>query len=264
MKAVTVNNLTFGYTETPVLKDVSLEATEGSVLCLLGNNGSGKTTLLDCVLGIHKYPQGQVKIFDNDLMKMPVVKRASHIAYIPQHHDESFPYTVEEIVLMGRNPYLRSHESVKKEDHHLVDQALGVMEIRHLKYRIYSQLSGGEMQMVLFARAYVQDTPVIIMDEPAASLDLKNERLLLKSIEHLVKTDHKTILMSSHSMNHPLFLVKQGLPVDVVMLKEGHIRHVGPVEEVLNEESIYDTYGVRTRMIDYEEDGQKGKMVVTL
>lgn len=264
MKAVTVNNLTFAYGETPVLKDVSLEADKGSVLCLLGNNGSGKTTLLDCVLGIHKYAQGQVSIFGHDLKKMPVVKRATHIAYIPQHHDESFPYTVEEIVLMGRNPYLRSYESVAKADHELVDQALGVMEIRHLKYRIYSQLSGGEMQMVLFARAYVQDTPVIIMDEPAASLDLKNERLLLKSIEHLVQVDGKTILMSSHSMNHPLFLARQGITVDVVMLKHGKVGHVGQAEEVLNEASIYDTYGVHTRMIAYEEDGHKGKVVVTL
>lgn len=264
MIAVTVNNLTFGYTENPVLKDVSLEADQGTVLCLLGNNGSGKTTLLDCVLGIHKFDQGQIHIFSEDLKKMPVIKRAGHIAYIPQHHDESFPYTVEEIVLMGRNPYLRSHESVGEADHRLVDKALGVMEIRHLKYRIYSQLSGGEMQMVLFARAYVQDTPVIIMDEPAASLDLKNERLLLKSIEHLVKVDGKTILMSSHSMNHPLFLSRQGLKVDVIMLKEGRVGHVGPVDQVLNEGTIYDTYGVRTKMVDYEEEGHKGKVVVTL
>lgn len=264
MSAFQVKHLTFGYTDLPVLKDLSFRIKKGTIVCLLGNNGSGKTTLLDCLLGIHKQLEGAVVLFEKDMLRMPIRKRAEHIAYIPQHHKESFPYTVEEIVLMGRNPYLGLGESVSKEDRQWVDSALDLMEIRHLKYRIYSQLSGGEMQMVLFARAYVQDTDIIIMDEPTASLDLKNEGLLLKTVERLVKDEGKTIIMSSHSMNHPMFLEHRQLPVEVMMLKEGRIAYKGTANEVVNEDSIRQVYGVECRVLEFEENGVKGKTVVTL
>ena len=264
MNAYKVRSLTFAYTDKAILKDLSFEVKKGTIMCLLGNNGSGKTTLLNCLLGVHKDLEGGVDLLEKDMLRMPIRKRAEHVAYIPQHHKESFPYTVEEIVLMGRNPYLGMGEAVKGEDYTKVDEALGIMEIRHLKHRVYSQLSGGEMQMVLFARAYVQDTDIIIMDEPAASLDLKNERLLLKTIERLIKDEKKTIVMSSHSMNHPMFLEHRQLPVEVIMLREGRIAYKGQVNEVLNEKSIKEVYGVNCCVLDYEEDGVAGKTVVTL
>ena len=114
--ALRIKNLTFGYHEMPVLKDISFEVETGSVLCLLGNNGSGKTTLLDCLLGINKAREGKIELFGKAMKHMSVKKRAGKIAYIPQHHKESFPYTVEEIVLMGRNPYLGEGQPLGKED----------------------------------------------------------------------------------------------------------------------------------------------------
>ena len=129
---------------------------------------------------------------------------------------------------------------------------------------MYSKPSGGERQMVLLARAYVQNTDIIIMDEPTTSLDLKNERLLLGTLEDLVVKEKKTIVMSSHSMNHPLFLEHRQLPVSVVMLKEGRIAFQGKALEILNESNIREVYGVACKVMPFEEKGVPGHTVVTL
>lgn len=265
MAMIEVNHLNFAYDNQEVLKDLCFSVEKGTLTCLLGNNGSGKTTLLDCILGIHPYHQGQIELFGKDIKKIPVNKRAERIAYIPQKHHESFPYTVEEIVLMGRNPYLKTYQDNKADDYEKVKEALKLMLIEPLKERIFSQLSEGEMKMVLIARAYVQDTDIILMDEPTASLDLKNERLLLERIEYMLREKNKTIIMSSHSINHPLFLSGRGAAVQVIMLKNGRITYKGTVDETIVEENILDTYGVATKLLHYTSDaGREGRSVVTL
>jgi len=231
----------------------------------LGNNGSGKTTLLDNILGLYPSKKGSIFILDEDVDRIPIARRAQMISYIPQSHEEKFPYTVTEIVLMGRNPYLKAYQKNKESDYARVDEALELMGIYDLKDRLFNHLSGGEMKMVLFARAYVQDTDIILMDEPTASLDLKNERLLLNRVAYLAVEKHKTIVMSSHDINHPLFFEHKGIETKVAMLKKGRLLYQGPVNEIIHEDKINTIYDVKTKILPYNlEDGKPGRAVITV
>ena len=265
MSIIEIENLSFAYESQNVLEEVSLTIQPGTITCLLGNNGSGKTTLLDNILGIYPSKRGQIKIHGDEISKISISKRAKYISYIPQNHEEHFPYTVLEIVLMGRNPYLKAYEKSKKEDLARVDEALSLMGIMALKDRLYTQLSGGEMKMVLFARAYVQDTDIILMDEPTASLDLKNEQILLERVAYLVREKHKTIVMSSHEINHPLYFDRRKIETKVAMLKKGRILYQGDVKEIIHEQNIEAIYDVKTKILPYMlEDGNEGRAVITM
>ena len=175
---VDVRDVTFIYPETtrPVLDGASLAAPAGAVTCLMGVNGCGKSTLIDCVLGVNRISGGRITVDGEDAAALKPAQLARRLAYVPQVHDRAFPYRVRDIVLMGRTVHHGVLGAPGEEDRVLVDEALERCGIAHLADRSYTQLSGGEMQMVLLARALAQATPFILMDEPTAHLDFKDRK----------------------------------------------------------------------------------------
>lgn len=227
-----------------VLDHFSLELMQGCVVCLMGVNGCGKSTFLDCVLGENKPNAGSIEIKGSDITAMKAHERAQLLAYVPQKHEQTFPYTVKHLVAMGRMVYQSGFGSTDENDRSLVGEALLTCGIEHLKDRICTELSGGEMQMVLLARALVQDTPLIVLDEPTAHLDFKNELLFLETIESLVIDKNVSVLMATHSPNQAFHLSSAGLDVQVALMSQGKVVKAGKPEDILTPESLRHYFGV--------------------
>lgn len=234
----------FSWEDHQVLQGFSLEVNRGSVVCLMGVNGCGKSTFLDCVLGENKPASGCIEIDGNDTVGMRAAKRARLLAYVPQLHERAFPYTVEHLVLMGRTIYQGGFGSTDEEDRRRVLEALGICGIDRLRERVCTALSGGEMQMVLLARALAQDTPLIVLDEPTAHLDFKNELVFLETVERLVGERGMTVLMATHTPNQAFHLAAAGLDVKVALMSHGKVVWEGAPDEVLTPETLGRFFGV--------------------
>lgn len=240
----------FSWGDHPVLKDFSLEVKRGSVVCLMGINGCGKSTFLDCVLGEIKPNKGSILIDGSDVCGMRAAERARLVAYVPQQHERTFPYTVEHLVSMGRTAWQTGFGGFTEGDQQRVACALRTCGIEHLGTRPCTELSGGEMQMVLLARALVQDAPLIVLDEPAAHLDFKNELLFLETIERLVAEQKTTVLMATHAPNQAFHLNAAGLNVQVALMSGGQVWKCGPPGEVLMPEALASIFGVKATVIE--------------
>ena len=184
---LTKPNLQYWYKpERPVLRDVSFSVASGEIVCLLGPNGTGKTTLLRCLLGLYAPKSGSVVLDGQSLSALANRERAKRMAYVPQTSALAFPYEVREVVLMGRVAHLAPGVSHRDSDREAV-AALERLELTHLAHRRFQELSGGERQMVLVARALAQQARYLVMDEPTASLDYGNQVKILHTIRHLAQ-----------------------------------------------------------------------------
>lgn len=231
-------------TDAPTLFDASLSVHPGECLCLMGVNGCGKSTLLDCILGMHKLDQGVIKLNGCDIRAMSAADKAKVMAYVPQVHERSFPYTVEHIVLMGRTAHATGLSSPSQSESRLAHDALERCGIAHLAHRPYTGLSGGEMQMTMLARALTQDTPLILMDEPTAHLDFYNELLFLETVESLVRDKRITVLMATHAPDHAFHLQAAGASTRVAVMKDGKIERTGTPDNVLTADTLQDVFKI--------------------
>lgn len=257
--------LRFSYPQHPVLEDISFAIHPGELFCLLGPNGCGKTTLLDCILGWLSPQEGEVLLNGKPLKGDSPQHIAKHLAYVPQCHEKTFPYKVLQIVLMGRASYLGMFSSPSAEDIAIAEQALDIVGISHLKNRPYTQLSGGEGQLVMVARALAQKTPLIVMDEPTAHLDFKHEMVILETIVHLVKNTGLSVLMATHIPNHCYYFENNMIPTRVALMKENKFLAVGKPCEILSEPNLEQLYNVRTRVVNCGfENGHELKQVIPI
>lgn len=240
----------FSFGSNQVLRGIDLSVERGTVCCLMGMNGCGKSTFLDCVLGENEPQGGSILIDGADAQRLRAAERARLVAYVPQIHKHSFPYTVEHIVLMGRTVHQGAFGVPDDEDRELVARALALCGIERLAGRPCTSLSGGEMQMVLLARALVQDTPLIVLDEPTAHLDFRNELVFLETVERLVGESGVTVVMATHSPNQAFHLGSVGLDVRVALMSGGRIVRFGGADEVLDEQALARWFGVRARVVD--------------
>ena len=233
----------------PPLQDVSFRIGSGTLYCLMGANGCGKSTLINCILGIHAPDRGRILIGGREVDRYRPGELAKKISFVPQVHERTFPYTVEQIVLMGRNAYGSSFSGPREEDRRIVEEVLKRTGIAHLAQRPYTQISGGEMQLVLLARALVQNTSVVIMDEPSAHLDFRNELIFLENAARLIREESTSVLMATHSPNQPFYFERMGIDVRVLALCGRTLRFEGTPSEVLTEENILEIYRVRSRLM---------------
>ncbi len=228
-----------GYGNREVLKGVSMVLREG-VGCLLGPNGAGKTTLLRCVAGLLRPWAGKVLLDGADVHSMSLEGRTKVISYVPQEFSIRFPYTVFEVVLMGRNPHVNILRGPGPEDEEAAWRALEALGIERLAWRRFTDLSGGEKRLALIARALAQGGKLMILDEPTAFLDFRNQVRILEMVSKLTSSGGREALLSLHDPNHALLYCGR-----VCVLNGGEVVAEGSAREVITEEVIEKVYGVR-------------------
>ncbi|MCW4046883.1 MAG: ABC transporter ATP-binding protein [Candidatus Bathyarchaeota archaeon] len=238
---LTINKLSFNYAATPVLKDIELEVGLGEMLSIVGPNGSGKSTLLKCINRILKTKQNTVLIDGKDASKLNLKELSKLMGYVPQTSRSTFPFTVFDVVLMGRKPYI--HWSLSERDNEIVAEMLDFLGIGKLAMRHYDELSGGEQQKVIIARALAQQPQILLLDEPTSSLDIKHQLEILCILKSLSKTNHCSIILAMHDLN-----LASRFSDRILMLKQGCIFAVGPPDAVLTEENIESVYGIKAHV----------------
>ena len=257
-----IYNLSFSYGEKEIFNNISLGMHPGEILCLMGPNGCGKTTLIDNIMAIHRPSAGEIELMGEPLSKYKRYEIAQNIAYVPQIHDITFPYTVKEIVMMGRTAYTGFFGEPKPEDEAISLKALEKVGILDFADKPYSRLSGGEVKLVLLARALGQKTSLIIMDEPTAHLDFKNELLFLETIVGLCSKEDIAVLMATHSPSHAYYFAAKGLNCHAAMMNKGRLVSYGVPDQVVTEKNIADVYGVRAKIsAEYDSSGIEMKTV---
>jgi len=264
-KILEVSSATFAYEEKNIFGDISLQMEQGQVCCLLGPNGCGKTTLLDCVMGINKLRSGNVRVLDKDINDYKRHQLAQRVAYVPQIHNRTFPYTVLQIVMMGRTAYTGFWGEPKHSDEEIARQSLREVGMEKYADTPYTKLSGGEVQLVMLARALGQQTDIIVMDEPTAHLDYRNELIFLETIARLCRNSSVSVLMATHEPAHAFYFESKGLAVKVALMCRGAMVAVGVPGGVLTEENLADVYGVQAKITGFINDnGQEIKDITLL
>lgn len=254
---IEIQDAAFSFGETPIFKSVNLSVSKGEILCLLGPNGCGKTTLIDCILGIHPLKNGRVILSGKPSLSLSAKKIAQTLAYVPQKHNRHFSFSVLDVLLMGRAPYTSFYGSPDTPaDMGRAEGILKSFDLFHLKDRDYTLLSGGETQLVMIMRALIQDTPVIIMDEPTAHLDFRHELIVLETIARLVRDRHLTLVMATHFPNHAFYFENQGIPVQVAFMNHQTVHLSGSPSHALTEENLFYYYHVKTSVIAHTIPGQ--------
>lgn len=230
--------LAYGYPERRIGSDVTLELNAGEVLCLLGPNGSGKTTLFRTLLGLLPLQGGVVLLDGRDLRTLRRDEIARQLSYVPQAHGAFFPYTVREVVLMGRTAHLGLFAAPSARDHGMALDAIRRMGIENLADAVYTEISGGERQLVLIARALAQEARMMVMDEPTANLDFGNQVRVLERIRTLA-ADGIGVLLSTHDPDHAFLCADR-----VAMLHNGGLLTCGTPEQVMTAAQLRQLYGV--------------------
>jgi iron complex transport system ATP-binding protein len=238
---LTINKLSFNYTAIQVLKDVELEVGLGEMLSIVGPNGSGKSTLLKCINRILKTKQNTVLIDGKDISKLNLKELSKIMGYVPQSSTSTFPFTVFDVVLMGRKPYI--HWNLSERDNEIVAEMLDFLGIGELSMRHFNELSGGEQQKVIVARALAQQPQILLLDEPTSSLDIKHQLEILCILRSLAQTKHCSVIVAMHDLN-----LAGRFSDRMLMLKQGCIFAVGTPDAVLTEENIESVYGIKARV----------------
>jgi iron complex transport system ATP-binding protein len=250
-----VEGLQFEYpSRGPVLKGISFQIRHGEVLAILGPNGSGKTTLLRCLLGMHRSYRGRILLDGRDLHTLRRTEAARQLAYVPQTTSLVFPFTVFDVVLMGRTPHLAPLATPGRRDHDLAWEALQRVGIAHLAGRALSEVSGGERQLALIARALAQQAPYVLLDEPTTNLDFGNQARVLQIVRSLA-SDGYCVLMTTHLPDHAFLACTH-----VLLLDDGRIEAFGSPPDVLTSARLSALYSIPIDVARVALDGD-GKRV---
>ena len=243
--AISVEGVWFDYDERPVLRDVSCTIPAGKFTVMLGKNGSGKSTLLRILTGVMGCDRGSVRVMGQDIDGLSSSQRAHIIGFLPQHHRSVFPFAVKDVVLTGRASYVTFVPG--REDEERALQALERVGMIHLKDRAFTELSGGEQQLVRVARVLAQDPSLIMLDEPTSHLDFVNQARLLGLVRELVDTD-LTVLAVLHDPNSA-FLYGD----EFIFLKDGQIQPLAAGEKPWDRSVIARVYDTELHTVPYGE-----------
>ncbi len=252
-----IKNVSCGYGKKEIVHDISFTVGRGQVVCILGPNGCGKTTLLKSILGILHPFSGTIVLEGRNISRMRESELGQALGYIPQAHTPPFPFTVLDVVLMGRTPHLSTLSLPKRQDKEIALAALNELNIAYLKDEKYTRISGGERQLVLIARALAQQPQMLVMDEPTSSLDFGNQYNVLEKIS-LLSRKGMCILMVTHNPDHALLCANK-----VVMMKDGKMLRKGLPEEIVSEELIQVIYQTKVKIEDIRlTDGRSIRVCV--
>lgn len=232
-----IKGICFSYGSRPALKDVTMNMEKGGMVSIIGPNGSGKTTLLKCIDKMLKPERGSILIEDKDVAKMGTMEMARLLGYVPQSAGNVFPCTVFEALLIGRRPHLSW--GVGEKDRKIVSQTLELMGLEDMAMRMFGELSGGERQKVLIARALAQEPEVLLLDEPTSNLDLRHQLGVLGLLNDVVEKKGILAIMAMHDLN-----LASRFSHQMVVLRKGEVYAAGEPKSVLTPENIRLVYGV--------------------
>ncbi|MEC0182845.1 ABC transporter ATP-binding protein [Paenibacillus peoriae] len=239
-----INNAVCGYShKRPVLRQINFSVETGEVICILGANGAGKSTLFKSILGLIPLLDGSVTVDGANIAQWSRAEVARTIGYIPQANNPPFSYSVLDVILMGRTAHLGVFQSPTMDDEALADEMMAQLGIEELAGRRFLELSGGQKQLVMIARALIQQPRVLIMDEPTAALDFGNQQLVLQQVSRLSAMG-LTIIMASHFPDHAFLYSHK-----VLLIKDGGIYASGPPDEVITEDSLRLLYKVDSKIV---------------
>ncbi len=245
-----ISNLSAGYGARSVLRDISLTLAGGEFSALVGPNGVGKSTLIRVISGVLSATSGSVQLNGRDVLQMPAVERARQIAVVPQGVRLPEAFLVREIVLMGRTPHLPLWGGESKTDRAIALEAMRHTKVDNLADRRVGELSGGEQQRVVIARALAQQPRVLLLDEPTAQLDLKHQYGVLELVQELASEQQLVVLATMHDLNQAAQYADQ-----VGVLAGGKIRAIGTPAEVLTAERLSQAYDIPISVIPHPRSG---------
>ncbi len=239
-----VQNLTFFYGNNCVFNDIELTLQQGTLYGLIGANGSGKSTLLELLTGGVSATSGSVKLKNKTINSYSKQELACCIALVPQHFSMDFDYSVRDVVLMGRHPHIPRFSVPANEDYKKVEKAMHTMDITKLASRPVSGLSGGELQRVVMARAFAQDTEILILDEATSNLDINHTIGILRVIRKMVNKNGLTVIAAIHDLNLAAAFCDK-----CVVLQDRQIVANADVNSVFTKEMLLDVFGVEVENI---------------
>lgn len=245
---IQIENATFSYNGMEkIFQDINLSINKGEVLCILGPNGTGKTTLIKCLNCLLKLNSGNIFLEGEDIYSFNKTDLARQIGYIPQGHSPVFPFTVLDVVVMGRAPHLGSMASPSRNDYLIAQNALKKLNIEHMMNHPYTALSGGEKQLVFFARILTQKPDILLLDEPTSHLDFGNQMRTLDLINKMAMEGF-TVVMSSHFPDHAFISADK-----VAIMKDCDIISYGTPNEVITEKNLERAYNIKVKIMDLEK-----------
>jgi iron complex transport system ATP-binding protein len=242
-----IKDLEFKYPSVPVLKNICMELSSGEILAIVGKNGAGKSTLLKCINRILESQNGSILIDEKEATKMKRKDIAKKIAYLPQRTSHTFPITVFDIVLMGRYPHLNWHSN--ENDEKQVSEVLEMLKLESLALRDFNEISGGQQQKVLIARALAQEANILLLDEPTSDLDIRHQLEVMEITQKLVWEKNISAIVAIHDLNLASRYAER-----VIMLSRGIIFAAGSPSSVFTPENIAKVYGVEASVTEKEGD----------
>ena len=245
---IQIEHLSFSYGRHEVLHDVSLSIPDRALVSVLGPNGVGKSTLFRCILCLNDGYAGTITVDGRDLRGLGVRERARYVSYIPQSHASVYAYEVLDVVLMGTGAGLRLFESPGRAHVCRAMEALERIGIAHLAHRPYTEISGGEQQMVLIARALAQDAKTVIMDEPTSALDFGNTVRVLSCVRQLA-CEGLSVIMSTHQPDQAFLYADKTL-----VIYDGRVKAFGSPKDVITPGLVSDIYGVDVEINSLYDD----------
>lgn len=251
MSVIRADHITFSYEKnvSPIVKDISFCAPEGKITGIIGPNGSGKTTLIRCISGFLAPQMGEVLLDERRVQHISAREIAKSMALVQQQFVTEYDFSVLDIVLTGRNPYVSRLHGESEEDYRIARESLSQVGIEDLSERSVFEISGGERQLVMLARAICQSAPVMLLDEPVTGLDIRHQIQFLSTVRHMSRQKNITVLCVLHDLNLCLNFCDY-----VLLLKNGEIFAKGDPREVLTKETVETVYQAEVMLV--EKEGQ--------
>ncbi len=245
MKALEAKNITFSYNTTAIIKDITLSLEQGEFLGIIGPNGAGKSTMLRILCGILEPQSGNVLILNKNIRDIDRKNRAQKISFVPQETHFALNFLVEDVVLLGRYPYLSPFQREQREDIEAVEHALAYANVMEFRKRPINSLSSGERQRVVLARALVQQPEILLLDEPTSHLDLHHQYAIMELLRKL-NAERLSIITVNHDLNLASLYCQR-----LVLMHEGTIFSEGSPQSLINGKTLKQVYKTDVKIIKH-------------
>ncbi len=248
---IEISRLNFDYPAQPLLRDINLSIPANGFVAIIGPNGAGKSTLLKLAAGLLAPQTGKIYILKKPLAAYSRRELAKIIGYVAQHFESVYSFSAEEVVRMGRHPFLAPFQRESAHDREVVRSAMANTEVWHLRQRLIHELSGGELQRVILASALAQEPRILLLDEPTTALDLKHQLTFYRILETLRREKGMTIVTVTHDVNLAIRFCER-----LVVMKDGAIVAEGAPGHIITPELIKQVYELDVEIIPHPKDGR--------